>query len=149
MSRAPFDAPSPVERLFSRLFGVLVGLGLGLGHNYLLEVRGRRSGRTYATPVDVLDHGGRRFLVAGRGETQWVRNARASGRVRLRRGRHREDCRVRAVMDGDKPELLKAYLDRFKLTVQRYFPVPAGSPRDAFAPLTARYPVFELLRDEP
>ena len=38
-----FAAPSPVERLFNRVFGLLVGLGLGLPHNYLLEVRGRRS----------------------------------------------------------------------------------------------------------
>src|SRR5206468_3169637 len=67
-----FDAPSPFERVFSRLFGMLVGLGLALPHNYLLQVRGRKSGRLYSTPVDVLEHGGRRFLVAGRGETQGV-----------------------------------------------------------------------------
>jgi hypothetical protein len=41
-------------------------------------------------------------------------------------------------------EILKAYLDRFKPTVQRYFPIAAGSPALAFAPLTARYPVFEM-----
>ena len=139
-----FNAPTRFERLFSRLFGMLVGLGLGLRHNYLLEVRGRRSGRLHATPVDVLDQGGRRFLVAGRGETQWVRNARASGRVVLRKGRRSEEFRVRELPDAEKPEVLKAYLDRFKLTVQRYFPVAAGSPAAAFAPLAGRYPVFEL-----
>ncbi len=80
---ARFEAPSRVEQLFNRLFGKLLALGLGLPHNYQLEVRGRRSGRLHATPVDVLVYGGRRFLVAGRGETQWVRNARASGRVWL------------------------------------------------------------------
>jgi hypothetical protein len=52
---------------------------------------------------------------------------------------------VRAVPDGEKPELLKAYLDRFTLTTRRYFPVPAGSPAEAFRALAARYPVFELL----
>jgi hypothetical protein len=49
------------------------------------------------------------------------------------------------VPEADKPELLRTYLDRFKLTVQRYFPVPAGSPADAFASIANRYPVFELL----
>ena len=49
-----FDAPSPFERVFSRLFGMLVGLGLALPHNYLLQVHGRKSGRLYSTPVDVL-----------------------------------------------------------------------------------------------
>src|SRR5438552_12335758 len=140
-----FDAPSPIERLFSRMFGALVGLGLGFSHNYQLEVRGRRSGRLYSTPVDVLVHRGRRFLVAGRGETQWVRNARASGQITLRKGRRREELRVRIVPDVEKPDVLKAYLDRFKLTVQRYFPVPAGSPAEDLAPFAARYPVFELL----
>jgi deazaflavin-dependent oxidoreductase (nitroreductase family) len=144
-----FNAPTRFERLFSRLFGMLVGLGLGLRHNYLLEVRGRRSGRLHATPVDVLEHDGRRFLVAGRGETQWVRNARASGSVVLRKGGRREEFRVRELSDAEKPEPLKAYLDRFKLTVQRYFPVPAGSPPSAFAPLAGRYPAFELMPADP
>ena len=103
-----FDAPSPIERLFSRMFGAHVGLGLGFSHNYQLEVRGRRSGRLYSTPVDVLVHRGRRFLVAGRGETQWVRNARASGQITLRKGRRREELRVRIVPDVEKPDVLKA-----------------------------------------
>ena len=145
--RTRFDAPSPFERLFSRLFGLLVGLGLGFAHNYQLEVRGRRSGRLYSTPVDVLEHGGRRFLVAGRGETQWVRNARASGQVTLRKGPRGEACRLRALSDAEKPEVLKAYLDRFKMTVQRYFPIPAGSPVQSFAPVAAGYPVFELMSE--
>jgi deazaflavin-dependent oxidoreductase (nitroreductase family) len=144
--RAPggFDAPSALERVFSRGFALLVGLGLGLRHNYLLEVRGRRTGRIHATPVNVLDLGGRRWLVAGRGRTQWVRNAEAAGEVILRKGRRRQRVRVRVVADADKPPILSAYLDRFALTVQRYFPVRAGSPPAALAPFVARYPVFEL-----
>jgi len=144
---ARFDAPSPFERVISRLFGILVGLGLALPHNYLLEVRGRKSGRLYSTPVDVLERDGRRFLVAGRGETQWVRNARASGQVTLRKGLRGEACRLRALSDAEKPEVLKAYLDRFKMTVQRYFPIPAGSPVERFAPVAAGYPVFELMSE--
>jgi deazaflavin-dependent oxidoreductase (nitroreductase family) len=127
------------------VFGALVGLGLGLRHNYLLEVRGRTSGRTFATPVNVLTLDGHRFLVAPRGETQWVRNARAAGRVSLKRGRSREVFTLRELADDEKPEILRQYLDSFKTTVQRYFPVPAGSPAAAFRPLTARYPVFELM----
>jgi len=50
-----FMRPNVVERTFSRFFGFLVGtLGLGLSHHYLLEVRGRRSGRLYSTPVNLL-----------------------------------------------------------------------------------------------
>jgi hypothetical protein len=40
-------------------------------------------------------------------------------------------------------------LDLFlKLTVQRYFSVPAGSPTETFRPLTGRYPVFELIPND-
>src|SRR2546428_6944277 len=116
---ARFDAPSPFDRVFNRLFGILVGLGLALPHNYLLQVRGRKSGRLYSTPIDVLEHGGRRFLVAGRGETQWVRNARASGQVTLRKGMRGEACRLRAPFDAGEAEGLKGYLERVQMDVQR------------------------------
>jgi hypothetical protein len=88
---------------------------------------------------------GKRFLVAPRGRTQWVRNAEAAGEVTLKKGAFRQSFRLRAIPDAEKPELLKAYLDRFKTTVQRYFPVPAGSDVQAFASVTANYPVFELV----
>jgi deazaflavin-dependent oxidoreductase (nitroreductase family) len=140
-----FLKPSQVERLFNRIFGALVGLGIGLRHNYLLQVRGRKTGRLYSAPVDVLDIHGTLFLVCGRGRAQWVRNAQVSGRVALKRGSWRREFTIRAVPNDHKPELLKKYLDRFKLTVQRYFPVPAGSSAEAFTPLADRYPVFELI----
>ena len=139
-----FLEPSPLERVVNRVFGVLLGLGLGLRHNYLLQVRGRTTGRIHATPVNVLDLEGRRFLVAGRGRTQWVRNAEVAGEVVLRRGRTTGTFRIRAVPEAERPVILSAYLARFRLTVQRYFPVPAGSPPAALAPIADRYPVFEL-----
>jgi deazaflavin-dependent oxidoreductase (nitroreductase family) len=144
-NQSTFLQPSSGERLFNRLFGLLVGLGLGLRHNYLLQVTGRRTGRLYSTPVNILDCDERRFLVAPRGETQWVRNARSSGVIWLKRGRTRQSYRVRELPDAEKPRLLKTYLDRFSTTVQRYFPVRAGSHPEAFADIAPRYPVFELL----
>ena len=134
-----------MAKLFNRAFGFLVGLGLGAKYNYLLQVRGRKSGRIYSTPIDLLEFQGKRFLVAPRGRTQWVRNAETAGEVTLKRGATRLKFRLRAIPDEDKPELLKEYLDRFATAVQGYFPVPKGSPPQAFADLTKYYPVFELL----
>ncbi|HEU0049962.1 MAG TPA: hypothetical protein VFQ43_20405, partial [Nitrososphaera sp.] len=68
-----FTQPTTFDRAFNKLFGLLVGFGLGLPHNYLLQVRGRKSGRVYSTPVDVLSRDGKRYLVAPRGYTHWVR----------------------------------------------------------------------------
>src|SRR5262245_25974411 len=143
-SSMQFTQPSALERLFNRAFGFLIKIGIGLQHNYLLQVRGRKSGRIYSTPVNLLEHHGKRYLVAPRGYTQWVRNVIASGEASLVRGTRRETVRLQAIPDEAKADILKAYLDRYKLTVQRYFPVPAGSPVEMFQPLTGQYPVFEL-----
>jgi hypothetical protein len=37
------------------------------------------------------------------------------------------------------------YLDSYQSAVQRFFPVPAGSPTAGFRNIAANYPVFELL----
>jgi len=140
-----FRKPSLLERTLNKAFGALVGLGLGLRHNYLLQVRGRKTGRVYSTPIDLLELEGRRFLVAPRGRTQWVRNAEAAGEVTLKRGIKRQRFRIRTISNEERPEILKAYLDRFKLTVQRYFPVRADSGSPAFTEVAEQYPVFELL----
>jgi deazaflavin-dependent oxidoreductase (nitroreductase family) len=140
-----FRKPTAIEALFNRAFGFLVGLGIAPRYMQLLQVRGRKSGRVYSTPVDLLHVGGKPYLVAPRGRTQWVRNAEATGEVALKRGSVRRNYRLRAVPDAEKPEILKLYLDSYKSEVQRYFPVPAGSPAAAFRDIAANYPVFELL----
>lgn len=134
-----------IERTFNRLFGMMVGIGLGLPHNYLLQVRGRKSGKLYSAPIDLLEADGKKFLVCPRGRSQWVRNAEASGRLTLKKGFAQHEYRLRALPDSEKPAVLKGYLDSFKTTVQRYFPLPAGSPAAAFVEFANRYPVFELL----
>jgi deazaflavin-dependent oxidoreductase (nitroreductase family) len=110
----------------------VVGLGLGFPYNYLLQVRGRKSGKIYSSPIDLLEMDGKRFLVAPRGRTQWVRNAEAAGEVILKKGKLQQRFKLRALSAEEKPEILKAYLDRFRREVQTYFPLPAGSPVEAF-----------------
>jgi deazaflavin-dependent oxidoreductase (nitroreductase family) len=146
MSTLPvFRPPNAVERSFNRVYGFLVGMGIGLSYNYLLQVKGRKSGKIYSTPIDLLELDGKRFLVAPRGRTQWVRNAEAAGEITLKKGGDRRRYGMRVLSDAEKPEILKAYLDRFKKEVQRYFPVAAGSPVDSFRKLVESYPAFELI----
>jgi deazaflavin-dependent oxidoreductase (nitroreductase family) len=139
-----FRKPSAPEALFNRLFGFLVGLGIGPSYMQLLQVRGRKTGRVYSSPVNLLQVGGTLYLVAPRGRTQWVRNAEATGEIVLKRGRARRTYRLRPIPDSEKPETLKWYLDSYKSAVQRYFPLPAGSPAAAFRDIAPNYPVFEL-----
>jgi len=74
-----------------------------------------------------------------------VRNAEAAGEITLKRGSSRQKFRLRSIPDAEKPQILKAYLDSFKREVQRYFPIPAGSPPEMFVELTSSYPAFELI----
>ena len=145
MSIVPaFRPPTAVERVFNRVYGFLVGIGVGLSHSYLLQVKGRKSGKIHSTPVDLLEINGKRFLVAPRGRTHWVRNAEAAGEIILKKGSVRQRFRLLPVPDTAKPPILKAYLDTFKREVQRYFPVAAGSPVESFRELVESYPAFEL-----
>jgi deazaflavin-dependent oxidoreductase (nitroreductase family) len=140
-----FREPPAIEKALNRIFGFLIGLGIGPAHIHLLEVRGRKSGKLYKTPVDLLKLNGKHYLVAPRGRTQWVRNAEAAGEIVLKKGSTRQKFRLHSIPDTDKPPILKAYVDSFKSEVQRFFPVTAGSPPEAFAGVASSYPTFELL----
>lgn len=144
-SQPEFLAPSPTEAFFNKVMGFFVSIGMGPKGMYLLQVRGRKSGKIYETPVSLVEVNGKRYLVAPRGRTQWVRNAEASGEVSLKRGSKVEKLKLRAIPEPERPEMLKAYLDKYASVVQRYFTVKAGSASSAFVPVAGRYPVFELL----
>ena len=143
-SSAHFLKPSPLESLMNRCVGVLARAGIGPSYLHLLEVRGRRTGKLYSTPVNLLNVNGRQYLVGGRGHTGWSKNAASSGEVMLRRGRSSYRYRVIGVPDDMKPLILRAYLQEYSGTVQRFFAVPANSPVEAFASIADRHPVFEL-----
>ena len=139
-----YQAPSTAEKAFNRIFGYMAGLGLAPSFIYLLEVRGRKSGKVYSTAVNLLELNAKQFLVAPRGRTQWVKNAEASGEVTLKRGGRRK-FRLRPLTDSEKPQILKLYLTNYKGAVQRFFPVQPDASLEAFAQIAAGYPAFELI----
>jgi hypothetical protein len=100
----------------------------------------------FSTPVNLLEFGGRYYLVGGRGHTAWSRNAAAIGNVELVRGRHARRYRAVTITGEPKLEVLKAYLDAYPTTVQKFFAVRAGSPPESFRIIADRHPVFELTR---
>jgi hypothetical protein len=92
--------PRAVERTLGQLLAFLVRIGVIRAHFYLLEVRGRKSGKTISLPVDPLDLGGKLYLVSARGETNWARNARTAGEVVLARAMRRRRYAVRELSLG-------------------------------------------------
>src|SRR3989441_3123896 len=85
-------------------------LGLSMKGAHVLSVQGRKTGEWHSTPVNLLSIAGQRYLVAPRGETQWVRNIRVSREARLTLGRRTETVHVVEVPDREKAPILRAYL---------------------------------------
>jgi deazaflavin-dependent oxidoreductase (nitroreductase family) len=135
-------------RLTSAIVTPLVRLGIGPKHLYLLSVAGRRTGRTYETPVSVVERGGQRWLVAPYGERNWVKNARAAGSVALRRGRRTERVRVEDIPPSDRAPILHAYLRQVPFT-RDFFDVPPDADLGAFAAEAHRHPVLRVIESEP
>lgn len=70
-------------RLFSPILKALLSAGIPLGPNRLVTIRGRKSGLPRTTPLAVVSVGGRRWVWSPWGESQWVRNLRATGRATI------------------------------------------------------------------
>src|SRR6516165_9611763 len=98
-------------RLINSVFRLMTHLGLGASYRHILTVRGRKTGRLYSTPVDVIEVAGDRWLVAGYGPVSWVRNARASGEVTLSRGGRSEKFGVVEADARTAIPVLRAYID--------------------------------------
>jgi deazaflavin-dependent oxidoreductase (nitroreductase family) len=128
------------RRLVNVIMKRLLRVDLAGRHTYLLSVPGRRSGRTYATPV-ILVENGERWLVAPYGEVGWVRNARAAGQVTLSRKQHSETVRIREVGPEQSAPVLREYLRQVRV-VRPFFDASPDSPVEAFAAEAGRHPVF-------
>jgi deazaflavin-dependent oxidoreductase (nitroreductase family) len=119
--------------LISRVVNPLL---MRLGAVPTLRVRGRKTGHWRSVPVNVLELDGERYLVAPRGETDWVRNLRAAGGGQLQHGRRRiEPFTAVEVPDEEKPRVIAAYVNRWGDQVKSQFDV---------LPEPADHPVFRL-----
>jgi len=119
--------------------------GMSVWGSRVLEVRGRKSGEWRRTPVNLLTLGEDRYLVAPRGHVQWTHNMRASGGGRLVLGRRTEEFTATEVADGDKVEILRAYLKRWKAEVGMFFDgVGPASTEEELLAEAPKHPVFRI-----
>src|SRR4051794_17505007 len=134
------------KHAFSPIVAGLTRLGVSLAGSRVLEVRGRKSGAWRSTPVNPLAYEGQRYIVAPRGETQWVRNLRASGEGRLRKGpRIEEEFTATELPDDEKMLLLRAYLKKWASEVGAFFQgVGADAPDDDLRRIAPLHPVFRI-----
>jgi deazaflavin-dependent oxidoreductase (nitroreductase family) len=134
------------NRVFNPLVAALTRAGISVYGSRVLEVKGRRSGAWRSTPVNLLPYEGGRYLVAPRGQTQWVRNIRVSGDGRLRLGRHVEEFRAEEVTGEERIALLRAYLKRWAWEVGTFFGgVGADSSDEELARIAPDHPIFRVI----
>jgi deazaflavin-dependent oxidoreductase (nitroreductase family) len=142
-----YRAPGWFTRnVFNRTVAFLTRHGVSVLGSRVLAVKGRTSGQWRTTPVNLLGLDSRRYLVAARGETQWVRNLRAAGTGELRAGRQAETFRGRELTDDEKVPVLRAYLRRWKAEVGVFFEgTGPDSSDDQIRAIAPRHPAFEVL----
>lgn len=120
-------------------------MGISVYGSRVLEVRGRTSGQLRSTPVNLLRLDGVDYLVAPRGQTQWVKNLRASGEGQLRVGRRVQRFSAVELEDDQKPSLLRAYLKKWKFEVGVFFGgVGPESPDEDLRRIAPDHPVFKV-----
>lgn len=140
-----YVAPGSLGRMPNAAVTALTKLGISLWGSRVLRVCGRSSGEWRETPVNLLVHGDQRYLLAPRGQTQWVRNLRVAGSGELRLGRRTERFTATEVDDDAKPELLRAYLQRWRFEVGAFFDgVGPDAPEEELRRIAPGYPVFHL-----
>lgn len=120
-------------------------VGVPLMGAEVLDVRGRRSGVARSVVVNLLDLGGQVYLLSARGESQWVKNLRAAGEGRLRRGKHSRAIRAREVVaEEEKLAVLRAYLQRWDWQVRGFMGVDKNSTDDELLAIVPHHPVFRI-----
>ncbi|MBF9069994.1 nitroreductase family deazaflavin-dependent oxidoreductase [Streptacidiphilus sp. NEAU-YB345] len=134
-----------LDRITRQLMIWLTKAGISVLDSRILAVRGRKSGEWRTTPVNLLTLDGTRYLVAPRGQTQWVRNMRVVGGGELRLGNKAEAFTATEVPDEEKPAILREYLRRWAWEVGYFFgDVKADSPQEEIERIAPGFPVFRI-----
>ena len=145
MAARRYVRPTMPDRAFNGLIQLITRFGISVYGSRVLAVRGRKTGEWRTVPVNLLIHEGERYLVAPRGETEWVRNMRTAGGGELRLGRTREPIRTVELADTEKPPVLRAYLQKWWWEVGRFFEgVERDATPDDLRRIAPGFPVFRL-----
>jgi len=133
------------KNVFNPTVAVFTRLGVSVWGSRILRVRGRKSGEWRSSPVNLLTYQSIRYLVAPRGNTQWVRNIRVSGEGELVLGGRAESFRAVEISDEDKLPIVRDYLRRWKFEVGVFFDgVGPDSPESELRRIAPDHPVFRV-----
>ena len=133
------------KNVFNPAVAAMTRAGMSFWGSRLLRVKGRSSGEWRSAPVNLLTHEGRQYLVAPRGQTQWVRNIRVARTGELLLGSKVQAFQAVEIDDTGKVPILRAYLKRWKAEVGIFFSgVSAESPEEDLRRIAPDHPVFRV-----
>jgi F420H(2)-dependent quinone reductase len=133
------------KNVFNLAVAAMTRAGVSVWGSRVLRVRGRTSGEWRSAPVNLLTYEGNHYLVAPRGQTQWVRNLRVAGNGELLLGAKVEPFQASEIGDAEKVPILRAYLKRWKAEVGVFFSgVSADSPEESLRRIAPDHPVFRV-----
>jgi deazaflavin-dependent oxidoreductase (nitroreductase family) len=150
-ARKRYRRGSRLRRSVNRIVTWLAGVGLTPSNTIRLDVAGRKTGKVHAFAVTLAILHDDRYLVSLAGESDWVRNLRASGEAVIRHG-NREEIHVRELPVGERARVLEAYLNKRALSkspaaeARDYFGVDPHPSRQMLESIADYYPVFKVIR---
>src|SRR5450756_84226 len=107
--------PSATTKFFNSL-----AMRSTMGDVHTLEVARRNAVDPQRVPVIPLRHDGSLFVVSTRGESDWVKNVRAAGKVRLGQKGQFETYAATEVPAEGRTDILKAYRKKAGREVNGY-----------------------------
>jgi deazaflavin-dependent oxidoreductase (nitroreductase family) len=122
--------PARITKIFNKL-----AMHSTLLDIHTLEVARRNAVDPQRVPVIPLEHDGSLFVVSARGDSDWVKNVRAAGTVRLGQKGHFETYLATEVPMEGCAEILKAYRQKAGREVNGYRKKLPGAPN---------HPTFKL-----
>jgi deazaflavin-dependent oxidoreductase (nitroreductase family) len=139
-----YHKPSGLVKAMNSLVGRLASWGLIPGGTALLQVKGRRSGQTRSTAVTWVEHDGQRYLVAPRGNTEWVRNVKAAGGEAVLKHGKSDAVRLEELPVEQRAPLIQAYLKKTARVTKREFGIEPDAPIEEFQRIAPDHPVFRI-----
>ncbi len=138
-----YNRPGALIRSMNGLFGWVAARGFGPKKTVELEVKGRKTGEPRRVAVNIISVDGQRYLVAPRGNTEWVRNARVAGEAVIRR-RKPETVGLTELPEAERAPIIQAYLKENAIVTKREFGIDPKSPIEEFEKIAAKHPVFRV-----
>jgi deazaflavin-dependent oxidoreductase (nitroreductase family) len=138
-----YEKPSGSVKFMNSIIGFFADKGLTPGRLVTLETKGRKTGNAHVVPVAIVTVDGKEYLVAPRGNTEWVRNVNANGVATIHHGKDRP-VRLEDVPVDQRAPIIQKYIGENASATKKYFGVDPKDPIEDFQRIAPDHPTFSI-----